>query len=152
MNRSKDLRLLFRESLVNARKCAAKCYSPSSNFVGGVHRIPNQYNDIRIYFYEWSDVSRTPRVFYQLDIFDNFLMSSGIYMALYQKDIIRNLGSVYVTCYTGTKTLSIRSSYSSLCDALHEHDGKHLLPSIHRPNIVYEPNSRYPEASDMYFG
>ena len=131
MNRSKDLRDLFRQSLINERKRPKTDYNHSpyyndyyrNRYGGGVldnvHRIPGQYadNSVRIYFYEWSDPSKAPRTFYQLDAFDNFLKTSGIYMEFYQKEIIKNLGTVYITCYTGTKNLNIRSTYKNLLDA-----------------------------------
>ena len=102
-----------------------------------VHRIPGQYADnaVRIYFYEWSDLNKAPRTFYQLDAFDNFLKTSGIYMEFYQREIIKNLGTVYITCYTGTKNLNIRSTYKNLLDALREHDAKRLVPNIQQPKL-----------------
>ena len=163
MNRSKDLRALFRQSLINERNRPKPNYvkrSPmyggyqGSNFVGGVHRIPSQYGDdsVQIYFYEWSDPTKPPRKFYQLDSFDNFLKSSGIYMEFYQREIIKNLGTVYITCYTGTKNLNIRSSYKNLLDALHEHDAKRLMPKIQQPSLVIEPKGRWPEFDGTFFG
>jgi hypothetical protein len=158
MNRSKDLRELFRQSLINERKRPKTNYCGSSHFNGGVlnniHRIPGQYDDksLRIYFYEWSDPSKAPRTFYQLDLFDNFLKSSGIYMEFYQREIIRNLGTVYVTCYTGTKNLNIRGSYKSLLDALHEHDKQKLIPKIQQPRLIFEQQGRWPENDGTFFG
>lgn len=161
MNRSKDLRALFRQSLINERNRPKPNYNRSSpmyggntNYMGGVHRIPGQYADnaVRIYFYEWSDPSKAPRTFYQLDAFDNFLKTSGIFMEFYQKEIIKNLGTVYVTCYTGTKNLNIRGTYGNLLDALHEHDAKRLIPKIQKSNLVLEPTSRWPENDGTFFG
>ena len=90
MNRSKDLRDLFRQSLINDRKRPKIDYNHSpyyndyyrNRYGGGVldnvHRIPGQYADnaVRIYFYEWSVLSKATRTFYQLDAFDNFLNAS----------------------------------------------------------------------------
>ena len=161
MNRSKDLRDLFRQSLINERKKLTATnygnspyYGGSYSMLSGIHRIPNQYNDssVRIYFYEWSDLSKTPRTFYQLDAFDNFLKSSGIYMEFYQKDIIKNLGTVYITCYTGTKNLNIRSTYKNLTDALNEYDAKRLVPKIQQPKVVFETQNRYPQNDGTFFG
>jgi hypothetical protein len=154
MNRSKDLRNLFRQSLINERK------RPKINFYncgvfGNVHSIPSQYgcNSIRVFFYEWSDPKKAPRIFYQLDAFDNFLKSSGIYLEFFQKDIIKNLGTVYVTCFTGTKTLNIRGSYKSMLDALAEHDKKRLVSSIQKPHLIFESSQgRWPENDGTFFG
>lgn len=158
MNRSKDLRDLFRQSLINERKRPKTSYTHSPYYNGGVlgnaHRIPVQYadNSVRIYFYEWSDLTKVPRTFYQLDAFDNFLKTSGICMEFYQKDIIKNLGTVYITCYTGTKNLNIRSSYKNLLDALHEHDAKMLVPNIQQPKLVFEPQNQWSESDGTFFG
>ena len=161
MNRSKDLRVLFRQSLINKRNCPRTdynrrppMYGGDTNFMGGVHRIPSQYGngEVRIYFYEWSDPSKAPRTFYQLDAFDNFLKTSGIYMEFYQKEIIKNLGTVYITCYTGTKNLNIRSTYKNLLDALHEYDAKRLMPKIQQPKLIFESEGRWPENDGTFFG
>jgi hypothetical protein len=165
MNRSKDLRDLFRQSLINERKRPKTDYTHSPyyydynrNRCGGIldniHRIPNQYadNSVRIYFYEWSDPSKAPRAFYQLEVFENFLKSSGIFLEFYQKGIIKNLGTVYVTCYTGTKNLNIRGSYKNLLDSLHEHDAKMLIPKIHQPKVILETEGRWPENDGTFFG
>lgn len=166
MNRSKDLRALFRQSLINERNRPRTDYTRSPYYndyyrnrygdgvLDNVHRIPGQYGngEVRIYFYEWSDPTKVPRTFYQLDAFDNFLKASGIYMELYQKDIIRNLGTVYITCYTGTKNLSIRGTYGNLLESLNEHDQKRLIPKIQKPNLVFEPSGRWPECDGSFFG
>jgi hypothetical protein len=161
MNRSKDLRDLFRQSLINERKRPKTDYTHSpyynrygSGVLDNVHRIPSQYSDnsIRIYFYEWSDLSKAPRTFYQLDAFESFLKTSGIYMEFYQKDIIKNLGTVYATCYTGTKNLNVRANYKNLLDTLREHDAKRLVPKIQQPKLILEPQGRWPENDGTFFG
>jgi hypothetical protein len=100
MNRSKDLRTLFRQSLINARTRPKTYggyggYSGGNPMYGGIPRVPSLSllnNGIKIYFYEWSDITRAPRCFHQLDSFENFLKTSGIFMELYQREIITNLG------------------------------------------------------------
>lgn len=165
MNRSKDLRALFRQSLINERT-RPKTYGGYSGsnpmYMGGVHRIPGQYEnevkfgkEIKIYFYEWSDVTQNPRCFYQLDSFENFLKTSGIFMELYQREIITNLGRVYATCYKGTKNLNIRASYKNLLDSMHEYDTKKLASSVSKvqsPKLVFEPQNRWPENDGTFFG
>ena len=168
MNRSKDLRDLFRQSLINERKRPTTYRSPyyGNRCPSSVHRIPSQYREgeiqfskeIRIYFYEWSDVSRQPRCFYQLEAFENFLKSSSIYMQLYQREIIQNLGTVYATCYTGTKNLNLRGSYKNLLDSIKEYEASKLLSNITNKTpkvfqcVVYEPDGRWPENDGTFFG
>lgn len=165
MNRSKDLRDLFRQSLINERKRLKTDYTHSPYYkdylrkrYGGVldnvHRFPSQFadNSVRIYFYEWSDPSKTPRTFYQLNSFDNFLKMSGINMEFYQREIIKNLGTVYITCYTGTKNLNIRSTYKNLLDTLHEHDAKRLELKTQHPKLIVEPQDRWLENDGTFFG
>ena len=149
MNRSKDLRRLFREWVKKG------CIS-SDITVGGYHRsYPNEIlfqKDIRIYFYEWSDVNKCPKSFYTLTAFDNYLKSCGITLELYQRDIINNLGTVYVTCYTGTKNLNIRSTYRNLLDSMAEYSNKCLAASIQRPSLIYENANRTIENDGSFFG
>lgn len=167
MNRSKDLRDLFRQSLINERKRPTTTYrSPcyGGSYPSSVHRIPGQHReiqfskDIRIYFYEWSDVKRQPRCFYQLESFENFLKSSGIYMQLYQREIIQNLGTVYATCYAGTKNLNLRASYKNLLDSIKENEASKLLSNMtsKTPKVLqcvgYEPDGRWPQNDGTFFG
>lgn len=170
MNRSKDLKDLFRQSLINERKQQTTTYrSPyyGGSYPSNVHRMPNQQyregeiqfnKEVRIFFYEWSDVNRQPRCFYQLEAFDNFLKSSGIYMQLYQREIIQNLGTVYATCYTGTKNLNLRGSYKNLLDSMKEHEASKLLSDMSNKTpkvlqcVVYEQDGRWPQNDGTFFG
>jgi len=162
MNRSKDLRNLFRQSLINERKRPTTTYR--SPYYGGSY--PSQYREgeiqfskeVRIYFYEWSDVSKQPRCFYNLEAFENFLKSSGIYMQLYQREIIQNLGTVYAACYTGTKNLNLRGSYKNLLDSMKEHEASKLLSNMSNKTpkilqcVVYGPGGRWPQNDGTFFG
>ena len=169
MNRSKDLRELFRRSLINERERSSTTYrSPyyGGSYPSSIHRIPSQYREgeiqfskeVRIYFYEWSDVKRQPRCFYQLEAFENFLKSSGIYMQLYQREIIQNIGTVYATCYTGTKNLNLRGSYKNLLDSIKEHEASKLLSNMTNKTpkvlqcVAYEPDGRWPQNDGTFFG
>ena len=78
---------------------------------------------------------------------ESFMESEG-----YQREIIKNLGTVYITCYTGTKNLNIRSTYKNLLDALREHDAKRLVPKIQQPKLIFEPQGRWPENDGTFFG
>lgn len=73
-----------------------------------------------IYFYEWSDSNRTPRAYYTLKAFENFLNSSQIFLASYQKELIKNMHYSYIACKKGGKELFIKSSYEALKNALEE--------------------------------
>lgn len=148
MNRRKDLNRLFREHLINKRKNIAP------NNAMNLHRVPSANcmlvsSDIKIFFYEWSNIVSEPRVFYQLSVFDAFLKSSNIYLALYQREIIQTLGCVYVSCYRGTKELCIRSSYKHLIDGMNEN---HVTPKIASPTVIMEEGNRYPENDGTFFG
>ncbi len=73
-----------------------------------------------IYFYEWSDSSRAPRAYYTLNAFENFLNSSQIFLASYQKELIKNMHYSYIACKNGGKELIIKSGYEALKNALEE--------------------------------
>lgn len=75
-----------------------------------------------IYFYEWSDINRTPKAYYTLRAFENFLVSSQIYLASYQKELIRNIHNPYITCRKDGKDLIIKCNYESLKHALETED------------------------------
>ena len=158
MNRSKDLRKLFRESLINSRSVGGT-YPSNGIYNSPMYRRGNNYpnevvfgKDTRIYFYEWSDINKVPKSFFTLSAFESFIRDCGITLELYQREIINNLGTVYITCYRNSKELNIRSSYKSLMDAMNEHDRKSLSSSISKPSTVYEPNNRWPQCDGSYFG
>ena len=75
-----------------------------------------------IYFYEWSDANRTPKTFYTLDAFERFLNTSLIFMASYQKELIRNIHNPYIACRKDGKDIIIKCSYESLKHALETED------------------------------
>ena len=53
-------------------------------------------------------------MFYELCHFERFLNSCGIYLSEFERNLIKDLGTVYITCYRGTKNLNIRNSYLKL--------------------------------------
>lgn len=122
-NKSKELRKLFREHMENKRKVV------STPPVYGVHSVPS-FNGITIYFYEWSDISNTPRYFNSVSEFESFTRMSGIPFEYFHKDIINNLKCAYISCYQGSTELNIRGTYKLLLDSMREHNAKKLLPSI----------------------
>lgn len=121
MNRSKDLRDLFRKSL--KRKLEVVTYRPSDYRRHDIYEGEISFADkIKVYFYEWSDITRVPRTFDDLGSLEDYLKACGMYLQLYQRDIINNCGTVYMTCYKGTKELNVRGSYGKLIDSMNEHD------------------------------
>ena len=154
MNRSKDLRNIFREHLKNKRNvCINPYYNANSSYNRCINRHSVNFpNEIKILFYEWSDVSNNPRCFYKLDSFEYFLKTCNIFMESYQRDIIRNLGTVYVSCYTGTKQLSIRSSYTSLANSIKEHDKNRLISQIKPPSLILEAKNNMVANDGSFFG
>jgi hypothetical protein len=67
-----------------------------------------------IYFYEWSDINRSPKSFYTLKLFVKFLESCGIYVPSYQLELIKNISTPHITCRKGTKDIIITCNWSSL--------------------------------------
>ena len=105
MNRKGELSHLFRKYLYRKSNEVKNCAS-SSVFTGS------------IFFYEWSNINNTPKRFYTLDAFTNFLGSCGIRLHSWERDIIKNLKYSYITCKKGSKDLLIKSSYPMLRDSL----------------------------------
>lgn len=126
MNRSKDLRNLFRESLKNKRIRPTDYRGTTTQYANAVSngygRVIELGKSIKIYFYEWSDIYRVPVTFNDIKSFEDYLKRCGIYMQLYQRDIIINCGTAYATCYKGSKELNLRGSYANLQDSMMEHD------------------------------
>lgn len=75
-----------------------------------------------LYFYEWSDVNRMPKMFYFMRTFEEFLKRSNIPLQGYEREIIRNLTNPYVACKKDSKELVIKGTYALLKQAM-EHDG-----------------------------
>jgi len=173
MNRSKDLRALFRKSIRGG--ISSSVYSPYSQrseysaYLRGVGRSPmygsggyscggyassiSFSKEVCIYFYEWSDVTRQPRIFADISAFESFLRSCGISLELYGKDIINNLGKVYVSCYPKSKTLCFRSSYGNLKDSLTEYQSNELVKSvIPSTSRIQAPKVEYVGEEGTFFG
>lgn len=102
-----------------------------------------------IYFYEWSTVNRTPKTYYTLKAFENFLDRSGIYLAAYQKELIRNIHNPYIACKKGTKELIIKVSYESLKEALGEVNPKNPFGSTGAPSFI-PPTNKGSEDKEPY--
>lgn len=159
VNRSKDLRRLFRESLKNhhSNVNVVDYRGGYNNPYLSSHRDMVFDKTLRIYFYEWSNVCQCPRTFYTVDAFENFLRISNITIAYYQKEILKNLGSSFVSCYKGSNELCIRGSYKGLGDALKNRleeygEGGKDKQVISCPKLQFEPNNRWEENEGTFFG
>jgi hypothetical protein len=75
-----------------------------------------------IYFYEWSDANRTPKTFYTLKAFENFLNTSQIFLASYQKELVKHIHNPYIACRKDGKDIIIKSNYESLKHELENED------------------------------
>lgn len=124
-----------------------------------------------IYFYEWSDATRSPKTFYSLRAFENFLNANQIFMASYQKELIKHLHNPYVSCKVDGKDLHIKANWEALKQAL-EKERKEIpspkgsedkepyavaitrTPPIQMPQMVYETEGRWPESERIgdWFG
>lgn len=167
-NISKQLKPLFNAYL---KRLADEKYRPTvrhQNF-----RQPSLFdNEFKgvIYFYEWSDVSRTPKSFYTLEKFEEFLDSCGIYMLGYQREILKNMRNPYVTCKKGTKELLIKVTYEALKAAVNipitpststrpnfmamgSEDREPYQVAVTRPPIqrppMYEPEGRWQDENEF---
>lgn len=147
MNKSKDLIELFRTTIKNKHK---RTFPYTSNYGGvsnpppmsSVHRIPGTGyptigKGIKIYFYEWSDITSVPKQFNDLSEFENFLKTHGLYLQLYQRDLIIDLGTIYISCFRGRKELCVRGSYQYLLESMNRHDRIQTENEINRQGIPY---------------
>lgn len=158
MNKRGELIGLFRDYMVNRSK--PKVYSGGNSNHSTYNGISfgSSSKDVRIYFYEWSDVRRQYKLFTDLDEFDKFLKSSCIYMQLFEKDIILNLKEVYISCYFGTRRLCIRSNYFGLTDAMDKFENGRLKNGIDSlfdntpPRIEFEHSNTQSEYITEWFG
>ena len=113
-----------------------------------------------IHFYEWSDVNRQPKTYYTLQAFENFLNQSNIYLASYQKELIRHIPTPYISCRRNGNLL-IKYDFESLKHELESEDRKAAEEEakkkgqepysvqvtrvpIQRPKVI-EPESRWDE-------
>lgn len=171
-NISKDLRRLFFEYISNIGKSkeVTHHHNPYYGSSGNTNIPPNRgYSSYDgefrgvIYFYEWSDVNRTPRIFYTLKAFEKFLNDSQIYLVGWQREVIINLPNRYITCKKGSKELIIKCGYESLRREIEEIAKKegnsepyHVAitrpPSMRHATMVDDDvNSRYPQYTEGEF-
>ena len=173
-NISKDLRRIFFEYISNiGKKNEVTVHHPNPYYgsSGNINIPPNRgYSsfdgDFRgvIYFYEWSDINRTPRTFYTLKAFEKFLNDSQIYLVGWQREVITNLPNRYITCKKGSKELIIKCGYESLrreVEEIMKKEGETSVepysvaitrpPSMRHATTMCEVESRYPEYGEQEF-
>ena len=155
---------LFRSYLIRKEKESNVPCTSYGGRCGGIGTAQDYtgYNGM-IYFYEWSDVTRTPRSFYTLKKFEEFLSESEIFMLGYQREIIKNMHNPYITCRKGTKELIIKVSYEALKSAVNLESssmtsrppfsnfmamGSEDKGRIQRP-MVYEPEGRWQDENEF---
>ena len=113
MNRSKDLKSLFKAYMVRKEEESSKPYSYRTREYYNNTFQNKQFSGV-IFFYEWSDITRSPLRYFSLSLFEKYLTDSNIELEPWQKDVINNLGEVFITCKPGKKELLIRNSYDGL--------------------------------------
>lgn len=157
-NLSKDLKSIFNKYLErkeNERlhpRVEHESYFQPTLFSGG-----GEFKGV-IYFYEWSDVSRTPKSFYSLEKFEDFLESCNICLVGYQREILKNMHNPYVACKRGTKELIIKVTYEALKGALNAENSFNPMAmpqkepyqvAVTRPPMKLEPENRYPDMGEF---
>jgi hypothetical protein len=157
-NLSKDLKNIFNKYLErkeNERfhpRVEHESYFQPTLFSGG-----GEFKGV-IYFYEWSDVTRTPKSFYSLEKFEDFLESCNIYLLGYQREILKNMRNPYVACKRGTKELIIKVTYEALKGALNTESSFNLMAmpqkepyqvAVTRPPMKFELENRYPDMGEF---
>lgn len=84
----------------------------------------------KIYFYEWSDITRQPLVFEKYFPFYKFLDESGLRIDNVLNGRIRSLSEVHISCVKDSKRIVIGSSYKILCDAKEEAEKLDMVVSV----------------------
>lgn len=104
----------FKEHLKEANK--PKTYN--TNCFNNVYRSTNNTvppsDDRSVYFYEYSDLTRSPLIFKKVSWFINWAKDHKIYMSSYTENQLRENETNYCTCFVGSATLLIRNSYELL--------------------------------------
>ena len=158
MNRSKDLAILFKAYMARKeRECSYTSYRSDSYY----NNLFNDGNNISfkgvIFFYEWSDVSRTPIRYFSLSLFEKFLSESGLMLEPWQRDFIKRLDTAYITCRPGGRELIVRNGYDYLKQAVLDYDKDKkttalaLLPNINNAPVVGNNMRMSPMYKEQYY-
>lgn len=105
---------LFNKFLLNKDKKVIT----SSNNVNICHGGTSNNNSITVYFYEWSDINRRPKYFYNVDSFIKFLNDCKINYSSYQYNRLHEGKWFYCSCVKGESELILCESYLGLRERL----------------------------------
>jgi hypothetical protein len=133
MNRRKDLVKLFK-AYMNRKENEHSSYNYvgyQSYYSGTLSNTRKVFSGI-IYFYEWSDINRVPLKYFSLPLFEKFLFESGLELQCWQREVIYNATTVYITCVPGEKKLIVKGSYDSLKLWLAQNQSSLKLPVIYQ--------------------
>lgn len=93
--------------------------TPSKTVVMYPHiSTTNSYLKGIIHFFEWSDLYRTPTLFYTFESFLRFLKNSSITINEYERNLILSTYNPYITCERNKAKLIIRDNSADLKLAL----------------------------------
>ena len=113
--------------------------SSSSNYGYGssyYHRydgVPKEFQTT-IFFYEWSDMRKGSKSFYDKRKFKDFLLESKISVSSELMAMIDNKTYLYSTCYPGKSELMIEDTYFKLETALKKAKGIETTTPPHTCN------------------
>lgn len=93
--------------------------TPSKTVVMYPHiSTTNSYLKGIIHFFEWSDLYRTPTLFYTFESFLRFLKNSSITINEFERNLILSTYNPYITCERNKAKLIIRNNSADLKLAL----------------------------------
>ena len=70
--------------------------------------------DVKVNFYEWSDISRQPITFLNDDDFISFCRDSNINLSKRNMNFLNENNCIYSTCKKGKNELIMSSNYKNL--------------------------------------
>lgn len=166
-NLNKELRKIFFATLKRKAEEGTRRTSPTyggGGYCGGMmppvtHRPttyqPNLFSQTDsigcIYFYEWSDTTRTPKTYYTLKAFESFLNDCHIYLVSWQREVLSHMKHPYVACKKGERDIIIKNSYTELTKAIEEGSGKKSEnPFTHIPSTASTATNRGGEDVEPY--
>ena len=130
-----------------------KATSSSSNYGYGssyYHRydgVPKEFQTT-IFFYEWSDMIKGSKSFYDKRKFKEFLLDSKINVSSELMAMIDNKTYLYCTCYPGKSELMVEDTYFKLESALNKAKG--IDPSKTKPVGYNRDWDEYDEWRDSW--
>lgn len=111
-------RAIFLKYIKDSEKNYSHSYSYNNYGYSGYSNSYYNSNNIYIYFYEWSDMTKGTKTFKSVNDFYEFLAESNIVCTEAQKHIIENNSWCYATCVPGKNILMVESQYYQLKEKL----------------------------------